>query len=86
MTTSFYCLMVPAMGGEVFIAIEPSPQPEIRLLRLADVSAQVGLSRSTIYKRMDEGTFPRPVDLGPNVVRWRSTDIVSWINSLAPAS
>lgn len=74
------------MGNDARVGVEPSPQPEIRLLRLADVSAQVGLSRSTIYKRMDEGTFPRPMDLGPNVVRWRSTDIASWINSLEPAS
>ncbi|MEW6257788.1 MAG: AlpA family phage regulatory protein [Pseudomonadota bacterium] len=54
----------------------------VRLMRLSEVVQQVGLSRSTIYKRMDEGRFPHPVDLGPNIVRWRSDDVVAWIGSL----
>ncbi|MCG7360430.1 AlpA family phage regulatory protein [Roseomonas sp. ACRSG] len=32
-------------------------------LRLREVEAEVGLTRSTIYRRISEGTFPRPRDL-----------------------
>lgn len=53
-----------------------------RLLRLAEVKAATGLSHSTIYRRMSDGTFPRPVSLGPQTVRWRERDIISWQESL----
>ena len=53
-----------------------------RLLRLAEVKTATGLSHSTIYRRMDEGAFPRPVSLGPQTVRWRERDIAAWQASL----
>lgn len=55
-----------------------------RLLRRSEVESLVGLGTSTIYRRMDAGTFPRPLDLGGGVVRWRETDIAAWIASLEP--
>ncbi len=56
-------------------------KPEIELLPFARVSKQVGLGRSTVYQRIKEETFPRPVSLGPHCVRWRSDDIAAWINA-----
>lgn len=53
-----------------------------RLLRISDVKAITGLGNSTIYRRMSDGTFPRPVSLGPQTVRWRERDIISWQESL----
>lgn len=58
---------------------------EERLVRLSEVVERVGLGKSSIYKRMEEGTFPRPLSLGPNTVRWRSSDIDAWISNLRPA-
>ncbi|MGC2222145.1 MAG: AlpA family phage regulatory protein, partial [Methylocella sp.] len=34
------------------------------ILRLPAVKTRTGLSRSTIYLRVSQGTFPRPVSLG----------------------
>lgn len=45
------------------------------ILRRAQVEIEVGLKRSTIYQRMQEGTFPRPVRLGERAVGWRAADI-----------
>ncbi len=59
---------------------------EERLLRLAEVIERVSLGKTSIYKRIEEGTFPRPLNLGPNTVRWRSSDIDTWISSLQPAT
>lgn len=58
--------------------------PEIgeRLLRLRDVERKTGLSSTTIYRQMAEGTFPRPLQLGPGSVRWRETKIDAWIDAL----
>ena len=36
----------------------------IRIVRLPAVQARTGLGRSTIYVRLAEGSFPRPVQLG----------------------
>ena len=52
-----------------------------RILRLAEVMARVGLSRSTVYQRMAAGDFPAAVQLTPNAVGWRSDDIDAWIAS-----
>jgi prophage regulatory protein len=45
------------------------------ILRRKQVEQAVGLSRSTIYQRMKDGTFPHPVPLGGRVVGWRVSDI-----------
>ena len=53
------------------------------ILRRPDVEAVTGRSRSTIYKWMDEGSFPKPVKLGPRAVGWREADINDWLNKLS---
>jgi prophage regulatory protein len=60
-----------------------APQPRgQRLLKRTEVEARVGLGTSTIYRRMEQGTFPRPRHLGGGVVRWLEADIIDWIESL----
>ena len=49
------------------------------ILRLPDVKARTGLSRSTIYLRIKEGTFPHPINLGPRAVGWADSDIEGWL-------
>jgi len=51
----------------------------LNILRLPQVKAQVGLSRSSIYKRISEGTFPKQVNLGGRAVGWESNSIQDWI-------
>lgn len=51
-----------------------------RLIRLPEVKARVGLSRSSIYQRISENTFPAPVRLGARSVAWNEASIDSWIN------
>lgn len=48
--------------------------------RLPTVKYQTGLSRSTIYLRISEGTFPKQINLGGRAVGWLATDIDEWIN------
>lgn len=60
-------------------------QPEgARLIRLKEVQCRVGLSRSTIYRWMAEGTFPKPVRLGGHAVAWVLSDIDQWILQRIP--
>jgi prophage regulatory protein len=51
-----------------------------RLIRLPEVQHRVGLGRSTIYRWMAEGRFPKPVQLGGYAVAWAEEEIESWIS------
>jgi prophage regulatory protein len=51
------------------------------ILRLADVKARTGLSRSTIYALVKSGHLKRPVALGPRAVGWPDSDIEEFITS-----
>jgi len=57
-----------------------------RYLRRIDVEHRSGLSRSTIYRRINDGTFPAPFNLGGNCVRWREQDLIEWKQSHARSS
>lgn len=51
-----------------------------RLIRLPEVLARTGLSRSSVYSRISEGRFPAPVDLGTgHAVGWVEEEIHRWI-------
>jgi len=50
-----------------------------RLIRLPEVQHRVGLGRSTIYRWMAEGNFPKPVQLGGYSVAWAEDELEDWI-------
>ncbi|MFQ5510058.1 MAG: helix-turn-helix transcriptional regulator [Leptospirillia bacterium] len=52
-----------------------------RIIRLREVSARVGLSRSTIYEKISVGDFPAPVSLGGRRVGWWEAEVDEWITS-----
>ena len=60
-------------------AIERKTRGQVRFLRLPEVLARTGLSRSTIYVRLDQGRFPRPVSLGGRAVGWIEAEVDEWI-------
>jgi prophage regulatory protein len=53
-----------------------------KILRLPEVKAATGKSRSSIYQGMADGSFPRTVALGARAIGWRASDIESWLQSL----
>ena len=53
-----------------------------RILRLKDVKAMTGLSRSTIYAEIAKGKFPRQISLtGARSVGWHESAIIQWVES-----
>jgi len=50
------------------------------ILRLPTVKIRTGLSRSTIYLRISEGSFPKSIPLGGRAVGWLESDINKWID------
>lgn len=51
------------------------------IIRLPVVKARTGLSRSTIYQHIANGTFPKQINLGVRAVGWLESDINEWIDS-----
>lgn len=49
------------------------------LLRFPDVKRSTGLSRSTIFLRIAQGTFSKPVSLGGRVAGWLEAEIQEWL-------
>jgi prophage regulatory protein len=58
-----------------------SSQPRFSILRCKQVQARTGLSRSTIYERVKDGSFPAQVPLGARAVGWLESDINAWISA-----
>lgn len=56
------------------------------MLRLPAVRSRTGLSRSTIYLRISEGTFPQPISLGGRAVGWLEDEINQWLGDQIAAS
>jgi prophage regulatory protein len=56
------------------------------ILRLPEVRSRTGLSRSTLYLRMSQGCFPKPVSLGGRTVGWVESEIDAWIEQRIESS
>lgn len=56
------------------------------ILRLPAVKSRTGLSRSTIYLRVAEGSFPAPVSLGDRAVGWIEAEVNDWLAKRIEAS
>ena len=52
-----------------------------KILRRPAVEAITGLSRSTIYLKIDRREFPRPIPLGLRAVGWLSEEVEQWLQS-----
>ena len=51
------------------------------LIKLNEVKARTGLSRSSIYAYIDKGIFPAQVKLGERCVAWVDSEIEEWVLS-----
>lgn len=52
-----------------------------RFLRLDSVLDRTGLSRSTLYRKVEEGTFPAQVRIASRCVGWRESAINDWLRN-----
>ena len=52
-----------------------------RVQRWQEVRDRIGLSRSTVWRKVCSGTFPKPVPLGPQSVGWLETEVSAWLAS-----
>lgn len=53
------------------------------IIRLPEVIAKTGLSRSTIYFQISKGNFPKGVPIGDHARGWLNHEIEAWIEARA---
>ena len=54
------------------------PDPD-RIIRLRTVLARTGLSRSTLYRKITEGTFPAQLRISIHGAGWHESEIDRWV-------
>lgn len=54
-------------------------ETKTKLIRLDQVKARTGLSRSTLYAYIREGRFPSPVTISTRCVAWVESEIDAWV-------
>ncbi|MEP9358094.1 AlpA family phage regulatory protein [Sphingomonas sp. KR3-1] len=52
-----------------------------RILRLNAVLDRTGLSRSTLYRKMDSGTFPKNLKISTRCAGWRESAVNAWMRN-----
>lgn len=57
--------------------------PNPRLIRVADLKREISASRSTIYRWVSAGIWPRPVRIGPNTAAWLADEVSAVLRARA---
>ena len=52
-----------------------------RILRLNIVLDRTGLSRATLYRKVQAGTFPRQVKIATRCAGWQESAIDDWVRN-----
>lgn len=52
-----------------------------RILRLNAVLARTGLSRSTLYRKIQAGTFPAQLKIAVRCAGWRESALNEWLKN-----
>ncbi|MDT3381173.1 AlpA family phage regulatory protein [Labrys neptuniae] len=53
-------------------------------MRMLKLITRTGFSRTTIYRRVQDGTLPRPIFIGSTTMAWRESQIDEWIATRPP--
>jgi prophage regulatory protein len=56
-----------------------TPVIDEQLLTTKELLARVPLNRSTIWRMVDEGRFPRPIHITSNRNVWRLSTVLQWL-------
>ena len=49
------------------------------MVSMGELINRLGLSRSTIYKMVEDGTFPAPIKIGARRIAWKVASVDDWL-------
>lgn len=58
-----------------------APDTLDRILRIKTVLERTGLSRSTLYRKIQNGSFPKPIVISTRCAGWRESAIKDWMRN-----
>jgi prophage regulatory protein len=58
-----------------------SLQPQDRILRIKTVLQVTGLTRSTLYRKVQRGEFPKQIKLSERCAGWRESAVNAWMRN-----
>jgi prophage regulatory protein len=61
-----------------YSGLSAMPEPD-KMLRIRTVLQRTGLSRSTVYRKMKDGSFPRKIKISEHCCGWRESTVNRWI-------
>lgn len=78
--TLFETKMPPVLEGDTKLKDWTTAMPgRDRIIRLKTVLHRSGLSRSTVYRKMQDGTFPPRIKVNINGIGWQASELNRWI-------
>lgn len=57
------------------------PDTPDRILRIKAVLERTGLSRATMYRKMQSGTFPKNIQISTRCTGWRESAVNAWMRN-----
>lgn len=63
---------------------ELEPLVGSRLIRLPEVLKIVAMGKTNLYRKVADGSFPKPIRLSERQVRWALVDVLGWVAGLRP--
>ena len=58
----------------------------VKIIKRPEVEAMTGLSRSSIYAKIDKGTFPTAIKLSERSVGWLEHEVQEWLKNRVSAT
>jgi prophage regulatory protein len=55
------------------------------IMRMTDVCSELGVSRASVYRLLQSGSFPKPLKLGKRAIGWERDHIQQWVKSRSAA-
>lgn len=77
LTSHYLSFFTSALLTDIRLTTKRKRQP-MKLIRMPEVIARVGLQKTAIYDRIEQETFPKPIKLG-SASTWIDHEITSWI-------
>ena len=55
---------------------------QLKIYRKKELCKLLGISSATLYRRIKEGAFPKPIKVSDNIVGWLVADLEAWFDNL----
>ena len=85
-STKFHKHVESELGYAGLVVEAPLQETYTRMLRIGEVSARTGLSKSQIHRMVGDLNFPEQIKVSPGVAAWVAAEIETWLQQRIAAT